>query len=247
MVVNDSHIHVGQFYDKYYSSEYIHSVVSALKINKYLVSSTTICEENYTKVISEIQQLIKLDEEKVFPMLWVTPKMFISNELSLMIKSGINWKCIKIHGFIHNWPPNGNHFKQIIDLASVMQVPILIHSGGNKKCDAGSYLRVIKKHPEQMFILAHGRPIDEAVSVLKQTSNAYVDTAFMPLEDIKLLVDNAFEEKILFGTDFPITIHNEPNIPDTVWYKNLISEIVDIIGIDKFKIINEDNFNKLFC
>jgi len=128
-----------------------------------------------------------------------------------------------------------------------MQVPILIHSGGDKKCDAGSYLRVIKKRPEQIFILAHGRPIDEAVSVLSQTHNSYVDTAFMPIEDIKLIVDNGFEEKILFGTDFPITNHNQQNLSDTDWYQNRISEIIDIIGIDKFKKISEDNFNKLFC
>lgn len=247
MIINDSHVHVGQFYDKYYSPEYIHSVISTLRINKYLVSSTTSCEENYSKVISEIQQLIKLGKEKVLPVLWITPRIIKNNKLTFMLESKIDWKCIKIHGFIHNWPPNGKLFGQVIDLALKLQVPILIHSGGDKKCDAGSYLRVIKKHPEQIFILAHGRPIQEAIDIIKQCDNAYVDTAFMPLEDLKRLVEIGYIDRFLFGTDFPITIHNEPDLSDKDWYKSRISEIVDIIGANKFKKMNEENFNKLFC
>jgi len=247
MQINDLHLHMGQFYERYYSPEFIYQAISDNNINKALISSTTTCEENYAKVISEIHQLIVYGKEKIFPVLWVTPKMIKSNNLAYMLESNIQWKCIKIHGLIHNWAPNGKLFKQVIDLAIKIQLPILIHSGGDKRCDAGSYLRIIKNNPQQTFILAHGRPIDEAINVIKHCTNAYVDTAFMSLEHIVLLIENKLEERILFGSDFPITIHNESNIYVNDWYQNRISEIVDIIGIDKFKIMNEYNFNKLFC
>jgi uncharacterized protein len=243
----DSHIHVGRFFESYYSPEYISLFIKTMNIEKALVSSTTTCEEDYSKVISEIHQLSKLSEGKVLPILWITPEMLKNNNLFYMLEAKIDWKCIKIHGLIHNWPHNGKLLQQVIDIAIEMQVPILVHSGGSKKCDAGSYSRVIKQHPNQIFILAHGRPVDEAMSVLKKSPNAHVDTAFMPLEDIKLLVDNGFEDKILFGTDFPITIHNEPDLSDTEWYQNRIAEIIDSIGIDKFKKISEENFNKMYC
>jgi len=247
MLIYDSHIHVGQFYEKYYSPEYIMEKMLSLKIHKALVSSTTTCDENYEKIILEIKQLVSIGHERILPVLWVTPKMLKNYKLSFMLDTEIEWKCIKIHGLIHNWAPNGKLFRQVIVLALKLQVPILIHSGGDKKCDAGSYLRVIKKHPLQKFILAHGRPIDEAVSILKQTTNAYVDTAFMPLENIEIILNNGFEDKILFGTDFPITIHNEKNLSDVNWYQTRISQIVDIIGVDKFELINAKNFNRLFC
>lgn len=245
--MNDSHIHIGQFYEEYYSPKYISDFIRKMNIDRYLVSSTTTCEENYAKVISELEQLNELDKEKAFPVLWITPKMITNTHLSYMMESKIDWKCLKIHGFIHNWPPNGKLFRQVIDLASKLQIPILIHSGGDKKCDAGSYLKVIKNYPKQIFILAHGRPIDQALEVMKQCQNAWVDTAFMPLEDIKLLKDDGLLDRVLFGTDFPITIHNEQNLSDMDWYKNRITEIVDIIGNEKFRKINEANFNKLFC
>lgn len=247
MIINDSHIHVGQFYEKYYSPEFISDFISTLKIKTALVSSTTTCEENYEKVIVEIKKLISFKGDQIFPVLWITPKMISSGKLSLLLTSGIEWKCLKIHGFIHNWPPNGKLFKQVIALALNLKIPILIHSGGDKKCDAGSYFKVIKKHPQQIFILAHGRPIEQAIEVLNQCSNAWVDSAFMPIEGIKRLESEDLIDRVLFGTDFPIPIHNEPDLSDTDWYLNRISEIIDTIGIDKFEKISEENFNKLFC
>lgn len=240
-------MHVGQFFEKYYSPKYILGVIYSLKIQKALISSTTTCDENYEKVILEINQLVNLGYERILPVLWITPKMLKNDKLYLMLDSGIKWKCIKIHGLIHNWAPNGKHFRQVIDLALKLQVPILIHSGGDKRCDAGSYLNVIKKHPAQSFILAHGRPIDEAINVLSQCSNAWLDTAFMPIEYIKSLVENGYADRILFGTDFPVTRHYEPSLSDIEWYQNRISSIIDIIGIDKFIKLSEENFNRLFC
>jgi len=247
MVIFDSHIHIGQFYEKYYSPEYIASFLKDMNIHKAIVSSTTICEENYEKVISEITELIQIAGNKIFPMLWLTPKMLKENKHYLFIESGIKWKCIKVHGFIHNWHPNGKILQQVINIASELKIPFLFHTGGIERCDAGAYLKIIKRNFQQQFILAHGRPIEQAINVLNQCSNAWVDTAFMPIEDIKRLDSKGYIDKVLFGTDFPITIHNDKDLSDTDWYQNRISEIIDTIGITKFKKISEDNFIKLFC
>ena len=246
MSIYDSHMHVGQFYDKYYSPSFLAGVISSFNIKKVLISSTTTCEENYIKVISEIKQLIALSKEKILPVLWVTPKMLKSNKLSYMLESGIKWECIKIHGFIHNWPPNGKLFQRVIELAIKMQLPILIHSGGDKKCDAGSYLKVIKRNPKQIFILAHGRPIGEALNVIKQCHNAYVDTAFMPVEDILFLIENNVENKILFGTDFPITIHYDSKQNANKWYEKRLLELTSIMTEQLTTKIFKKNFDVIF-
>ena len=54
----DSHIHVGQFNDLYIEPSAIHNLMAELNVDYYAVSSTTICEENYPKVIDELQELI---------------------------------------------------------------------------------------------------------------------------------------------------------------------------------------------
>jgi len=247
MVIFDSHIHIGQFYEKYYSPEYIASFLKDMNIQKAIVSSTTICEENYEKVISEITELIQIAGNKIFPMLWITPKMLKEDKHYLFLESDIDWKCIKVHGFIHNWHPNGKILQHAINIASELKIPFLFHTGGIERCDAGAYLKTIERNSQQQFILAHGRPVKQAIEVLSQCSNAWVDTAFMPIEDIKTLVAEGFIDRVLFGTDFPITIHNEQDLTDVNWYQNRTSEIIDTIGEIKFKKINEKNFIKIFC
>jgi len=247
MKISDSHMHVGQFFDHYYTPAYIVSFIDKLYIEKAVISSTTTCEENYEKVITEMKELIQLAGERIYPVLWITPKMLKNEKLPLMLQSGIRWKCIKIHGFIHNWHPNGKHLQEVINIALKLKIPLLFHTGGIDRCDAGVYLSIIQRNPKQKFILAHGRPIEQTIEVMKQCSNAWADTAFMPIEDIKTFVETGYADRILFGTDFPITIHNEPDLLDIVWYANRISKIIEIIRFDKFKKISEENFNKLFC
>lgn len=44
----------------------------------------------------------------------------------------------------------------------------------------------------------------KTISVMRSAPNTYVDTAFMPMEDLKQLVDVGLADRIFFGTDAPI-------------------------------------------
>jgi predicted TIM-barrel fold metal-dependent hydrolase len=68
----------------------------------------------------------------------------------------------------------------------------------------------IKDYPYVKTILAHGRPIDQAYKIIRQYSNAHVDTAFMPIEDINFLIENGVKNKIIFGSDYPIDSYFYP-------------------------------------
>ena len=70
----DSHIHVGQFNNLYFAPSVISSLMEQLDVDYYAVSSTTQCEENYPKVLSEIEELIRFDGNKVLPVMWITPQ-----------------------------------------------------------------------------------------------------------------------------------------------------------------------------
>ena len=69
----DSHIHVGQYFDRYFSSQQISSLMKTVGVDYYAVSSNTMCEENYPKVLDELHELIALDSEKVLPVMSITP------------------------------------------------------------------------------------------------------------------------------------------------------------------------------
>lgn len=70
----DSHVHVGQFTSFYISPIDLSQLMNKIGVDYYAVSSTTMCDEDYQKVLSEIYELIRLDGEKVLPVMWITPE-----------------------------------------------------------------------------------------------------------------------------------------------------------------------------
>ena len=60
----DTHIHVGQFFNLYFDPSAVHELMKHLDVDYYAVSSTTQCEENYPKVLSETEELIRNLQKK---------------------------------------------------------------------------------------------------------------------------------------------------------------------------------------
>lgn len=249
----DSHIHIGQFYDIYTTPIELKNFLGSVGVYKCAVSSTTICEENYAKVIGEIRSfIIEFGEANVFPILWITPQMIKNNALNLFLNCGIVWRCLKIHPQLHpkGWPVRGKNFRVLIELAREMHLPILIHTGADDCCHAGKYLKLIKRNADIKFILAHGRPLDEALEVLTACSNAYVDTAFMSVDSIVNICNSGFSKKVLWGSDVPIPIYfyskNNPNFNMADYYKDIIGYLKSNLSTAQFRDITNNNFKNLF-
>lgn len=247
-LICDSHLHFGKFYEKYFSASFIADFIDKTGIDKIAISSTSICDENYEGVINEFHQLLKISGNRIFPILWITPDMLFSNNINSFFQSNISWKLIKIHGYLHKWPVKSRQISQVILIAKKLNIPILLHTGGFKRCNAGSYGNLISKHPDLIFILAHGRPIAEAISVMRKFQNAWVDTAFMPIVDIIELIGNGFEDRILYGSDYPITqFYKETEEEDSEYYLKRIIEIRNLLNIKQQDKLFFLNFQKLFC
>lgn len=202
----DTHVHVGQFFDDYYSPEWLINTCKHIGISAIAVSSTTTCEENYDKVLHELTELQRQDEIVVCPILWVSPYMLQSGGIKKMLDSTIQWKCIKVHNYQQKgaWGDStGSLMMQVVSLAQRLHVPILLHTG-NEYCYPDDYLPLIEKCPEQIFILAHSRPVDQTINAMLTHPNVWADTAFTPIFNIKQLVDAGLTDRILWGTDLPI-------------------------------------------
>lgn len=206
-MIIDFHIHVGQFFDEYYSPSHISQLMADVGVDYYAVSSTSICEENYERVLDEIHALIELDGEKILPVMWITPEGLKGN-IAWFLESDIKWKMLKVHPELHPdaWNPVGENFHEVIEIAREMNLPILIHTGEKNYCEAGNYERLVRENDDITFVLAHGRPIYQTIQLLKY-KNVYVDSAFMPVYYMKLVIDNGFASKLLWGTDMCIPKH----------------------------------------
>lgn len=243
MTIHDSHIHVGQFEQEYYSPKSILAFLDQMKVSSFAVSSTTICSGNYQNAIMEILHLLRMAESRCVPVLWITPKLLKSGHIDFFINSGINWKCVKIHGF-HDW--SVPQIDKAVELSGSLGLPLLLHTGGSPRCEAGGYYSLCKSHPHQIFIFAHSRPADQTIKVMLECENVWADTAFTPIKDIVQMVSCNLEDRIMWGSDYPIPhmFYPHKNIGDM--YVRKVAKLKSTISDIAFSKIIGINFERFY-
>ena len=248
MKICDSHIHVGQFFDRYTSPQELMDITKKLGIEKYAVSSTTICEENYSKVLNELEYLISNDNDRAYPILWLTPNL-LANQWALndFLTSGLKWCCLKIHPDLHPnlWTDDEGYFEALIELADEYHLPNLIHTGGHIYSEAGIWRKKIKANQSHTFILAHSRPCAQTIEIMKEYANVYADLAFVGKEEIRLLVQSEVSDRLLWGSDLPIIERYLPQ-SNNDYYREVTDYFKDISSGEVQALTFERNFNKLF-
>ncbi len=244
---NDSHIHVGQYVAQYTSPKALIDFLTEVGVKRFAVSSTSICGGVYNKSLREIYRLVKLGKGRVLPVLWVLPQMFDDGGIDKLLNIGIRWRCLKIHPQIHpNQWRNNDLQRKAAELADYMHVPLLIHTGNMEGCYPLLYEHIISQYPSVTFVLAHGRPLEQTVQLMKMYHNVWADTAFMPTDNIVKLCQENLADRVLWGTDYPITKWYYPDSDPREYYFELLSKLRQSITEIEYKKITYQNFNKLF-
>lgn len=243
----DTHVHIGQFKDTFYSPRDVKQLMDSVCVDNYFVSSTTICTEDYNRVVLELEDFVTLDSKRVLPVMWITP-FGLKGSIAWYLESGIKWRMIKIHPELHpdSWDPNGQNMSEVIDIAREMGLPILIHTGNYDCCHAGLYQEIIFHNPDVIFVLAHGRPMEETKDILLDYENVYADSAFMPIEDMKAFCDAGLSHKLLWGTDMCIPKHFYPNEDMVEYYLRKLDSFKRICTKDQYDQVTFLNAAKLF-
>ena len=241
--LSDAHIHVGQFNDIYTSPQEVVAFMQQARVEKYAVMSTTIWEEDYKKVLHEMRELVMLAPQNVLPALWLTPQMLLDEKLEYMLQSGITWRTLKVHGN-HPWSLNGVNECALI--AEELSLPLIIHTGDFPHCEAGMYKEIVKSHPNTTFVLAHCRPVNQAIEVMKECPNCYGDTAYTPFADIEKLITAGLEDRILFGTDYPMQKIHAPEKDLLADYKETTSHVRELMSDAQWEKVSHINFEKLY-
>ncbi len=243
-MIIDNHVHVGWFTDGYHTPQEVWNSAMAAGIDGMAVSSTSTCAELYKNVVRELRELKRLGGERVRPILWLTPRMFkISYALPYLLHSRIAWKGIKMHWEAHpEWSHNLRLVDKALDVARQLNVPVLLHTGNFECCHAGIYKELIKSNPDLTFVLAHARPINEALEVLSECPNAYVDLAFVPFEAMKLIKENKYANRTLFGTDMPINKVFFKDISTADFIKSHVEEVKRAFGNEAELILRSTTY-----
>lgn len=221
----DNHVHVGWFRDGYHRPTDIWKAEREAGVDEICVSSTSTCAELYELVIDEMLELKNLAGDKVHPILWLTPKMLTGNHLTQMLSASIVWESVKIHPRAHpEWAEDKLLTAKAVELAISLNVPMVIHTDEDRSANAVCYEYLYKAYPKQLFILAHGKPIDQILRLLPKYKNLMVDTAFMDIKHIQRIANEGHANRVIFGTDAPIN-RLFINKPTSKYIKDCISDI----------------------
>jgi uncharacterized protein len=222
--MTDSHVHIGQYEDLYYDPLEIMDIVMSAGMEAMSFSTTSSCKGNvlYSEIEKEITGFlfhISYSAETIRPFFWFIPDYINQN---IKIENAINvvpYKGIKIHPFAHNWNFDDywhiETLHNLFDYADRHCLPVLIHTGNSEVDRADRFERFIREYHNTKFILAHCRPLKTTIEMLKKYYNTYCDTAFTTETELQKIVFAGFQEKIILGSDFPITHFFRMRYPPT--------------------------------
>ena len=212
--MTDSHVHIGQYEDRYYDPLEIMDVVISAGMEGVSFSSTSSCIDCilYPEIEKEIVSFlshISYTAEIIRPFFWYIPDYIKKNIVIESAFDSIPYKGIKIHPFAHNWDFDDlRHMEALHDLfdyAGENNLPVLIHTGCNGVDNANRFERFINEYRNVKCTLAHCRPINTTIEMLKKYTNAYCDTSFTSKTNIQRIISAGFKDRIILGSDFPIT------------------------------------------
>lgn len=207
----DFHVHMGQYFDDYYTPPRILRTLRLAGITHFAYSSTsTVVTDDPDFLLEERVAMHELSKGRAKPILWVTHDMLKrSPNLSLYMNDAGGKICgLKIHGVSERWLPNAREMQRVFKIAQERGLFVKLHTGERENCEAGMYRNICMEFPDVRVVLAHGRPILQSIDMLRHCPNTFVDSSFMPHCHFQQLMtvarQDGFTNRILFGTDTPI-------------------------------------------
>ena len=210
----DSHVHIGQFHEEYYSFDTVFDIVfNSGKVDKIVYSSTSSCTRDikYNFIQKEIEMALKkYPADIATPLFWVVPDYINQGIKAETAMKETNYGGFKLHPLGNDWNFE-NDTKQcailheIFDYADKRQMRIVIHTGENGVDRPNRFEHFFGEYKNAKIILAHCRPSGETIKLMQKYPNVFGDTAFTPKERINEIESAGFAERLIFGTDFPIT------------------------------------------
>jgi predicted TIM-barrel fold metal-dependent hydrolase len=208
----DNHLHIGQFYEIYYEPLEVLRIVTGAGITDAVYSSTTSAKEGvrYREVEREITGVTACYPAENFkPFLWYIPPYL---DEGLSVKSAFQnlpYRGIKLHPRAHRWNLRDKRhldcLHSLFGYARENHLPVLVHTGEDKFERPAFFSSFFFLYPEVKFVLAHCRPAPDTITIFRDHSNVYGDTAFLSVEGYRQIVKAGFGERLIPGTDFPIT------------------------------------------
>lgn len=234
-MICDAHINIGFQYNKdgkwvSYSPRRICTVLRKFGVDEFIYSSASMAWGNKSidNVHKEDVEMQKLFGRGAHPFLWVS-RRYMRTDPSLSVLrygfyEGVNLEVDEL------WKFQDKKLERVLSIAEELKKPVTICTSYDSL--AMWFLEPIKRHPNVRFNLAHGCTLCRTMECLDASENVFVDISGMSDQDIYHLVTTEYDNRILWGTDFPTVAvrYGEPltaNMRRNMLVYNALSERVD--------------------
>lgn len=213
--MTDWHTHIGQYFDSYYD---FHDVFDVLKKNGI---DETVCAyltpkfddaKSSLSFFHAVEDELKVADEyansidfKVHFLYWADPLVLKNFSLETVF-AGFPYFGIAVHPRLHNWTmDSSDSLGQIFAFSKERNIPTFIHTGVSKEDEPMQFEKWFKDFPEVEVHLAHCKAPEQIIKLFSKYHNLFGDTAFCPKDSYQKVCEAGFKDRMLFGTDFPIT------------------------------------------
>lgn len=120
---------------------------------------------------------------------------------------------VKVHPAVQNVRPDARRAKRLYRLCGAKGLIVLFHCGpvdietrlGRYLSQVRFYEEAVAECPETTFVLGHSGALQmpEALALAKRYPNVWLELASQSLSGVRRLLEEAPEDRLLFGTDWP--------------------------------------------
>jgi predicted TIM-barrel fold metal-dependent hydrolase len=120
---------------------------------------------------------------------------------------------IKVHPAVQMIAPDHPRAMKIYAICGELGLPVLFHCGpvgiepkrGRELSQVKHYWRAVADNPETLFVLGHSGALqmDLALDLCQRYENVYLESSSQSLTNVRRIIDEAPEGRVMFGSDWP--------------------------------------------
>ena len=218
-----------------------------LGVDRLCVSSLLGCLCDFRSGNDEVGEAVRRYPHRLIGMTVVNPNY--PDELVAELQrceSLYGMAIAKIHPFCHEYPADGENYREFWRYAEDQEMIVLTHTwDADRTCGPEMFGPIAREYPHVKIILAHAgvtqSGCEQAIRVAGKHENLFIDTASSQPHTgmIERFVHELGAERVLFGSDTPML---EPSAPlGRIAYSDISeTDKKRILGLNMLELLNEN-------
>lgn len=260
-MVIDAHAHFGSILDFYMPEKMLIQSMDKYGIDCAVVSNIQGIEFDHDKhplTKDRLQNQIDINYAaiefsrkfpgRIFPLVWVMPHTGgVSEEFCRFVlenRSGIYG--LKLHPYLNQAPVDSELVEPYVRLAAEYDLPVVVHTASTDESSPRRVYNIAVKYPCVKFVMVHlGMYTDheESINLIAKQPNLYGDTTWVAPESILKLFERAGPDRVMFGSDAPIS---GPDGYSNPIYQTYLEKWKTLFNIHDYEKLMSGNAVKFF-